>query len=368
MKITQVTIYKYTIPMIPFAIATGIMDCTQNIYIEVETDAKIIGVGECSAFPMIAGETQATCFELAKAFAKLWIGKNALEIADRLAELDFFIAGNYTAKSAFDLALHDLAAQFAHLPLYKYLGGNKKNIESDLTIGLDSSENMAQKAASFVAKGVNIIKVKLGKNPAEDIERVTSIRKAIGTSTKIRIDANQGWTYEEACHALKGLAELNIEFCEQPMRKYNDYLLPQLKAISPIALMADESVFTHQDAAQLIRNNACHYINIKFAKSGGIAEAKRVHDIAAAAGIPCMLGGMLESRVALTAKVHFAMAMPNIVFYDLDTCLLGHLEDPVEGGVQYADGMHLQLNDCIGIGAVVNKTWLQNAEQCIVAA
>jgi L-alanine-DL-glutamate epimerase-like enolase superfamily enzyme len=129
--------------------------------------------------------------------------------------------------------------------------------------------------------------------------------------------------------------------------------------------MADESVFTHHDAERIIRNHACAYINIKLAKSGGIREAIRINDIAEKNRIACMMGGMLESRLALTAKVHFAMATPNIRFYDLDTCLLGHQKDPVTGGVTY-EGMTLHLSDQPGIGADVDESYLQNLEKVII--
>ncbi|KAF5278175.1 hypothetical protein FQR65_LT15769 [Abscondita terminalis] len=104
--------------------------------------------------------------------------------------------------------------------------------------------------------------------------------------------------------------------------------------------MADESVYSHYDAERLCREDACDYINIKFSKSGGIAEALRIDAVAAEFGIPCMIGGMLESRLALAAKVHFAYAAKTVRFYDLDTCMVGHLEDPVIGGVHY-DGYRI---------------------------
>ncbi|MBY0480877.1 MAG: dipeptide epimerase [Chitinophagaceae bacterium] len=365
MQITEIEIYKYSIPMVPFTIATGTMHSAQNLLVRIQTDQGITGVGECSAFPMIAAETQATCYEMAKDFASIWKHKDPLDIEARMNELDLFTAGNYTAKSAFDLALFDIAAKSANQPLYQFLGGQKKRIESDLTIGIDSPEKMAATAIDFYNKGVNIIKVKLGKNAKEDIERIKQIREAIGYSTQIRIDANQGWSYEDAIIALTSLGKYDIAFCEQPMRKWNDELLPALMSISPIPIMADESVFTHHDAERLIRNRACTFINIKFAKSGGILEAIKINKIAEANGIACMMGGMLESRVALTAKVHFAMANQNIRFYDLDTCLLGHLTDPVVGGVKY-QGMELILSDAPGIGADVDPSFLKTLEQTTI--
>ena len=365
MNITHTEIYRYTIPMVPFTIATGTMRHAQNIFIRIHTNEGLIGVGECSAFPMIAGETQATCFELAKDFAACWKNKSATDINQRLDELDALIYRNYTAKSAFDLALYDLAAKAANLPLYQFLGGTNRTVESDLTIGIGTPEEMAATARDFISKEVHIIKVKLGKDVATDVERIRQIREAVGPAMKLRIDANQGWSYEDAILALTQLAPYNIEFCEQPMRSWNDELLPELCKRSPIPLMADESVFTHRDAERLIRNNACAYINIKFAKSGGIREALRINQVAEKNGIACMMGGMLESRLALTAKVHVAIACKNIQFYDLDTCLLGHLTDPVVGGAQFK-GMELSVNDQPGIGADVSESFLSGLEKVVV--
>jgi L-alanine-DL-glutamate epimerase-like enolase superfamily enzyme len=210
-----------------------------------------------------------------------------------------------------------------------------------------------------------MIKVKLGKKADDDVERIKQIRKAVGEKTVLRIDANQGWSFDDAVKALQQLAVYNIQFCEQPMRKYNDELLPQLCKLSPIPVMADESVFTHYDAERIIRNNAATYINIKFAKSGGINEAIKINAVAEKNNMNCMLGSMLESRLALTANVHFAMANKNIIFYDLDTCLLGQLADPVINGMSY-DGMKLIVPDGIGIGADVDDAYLKNVEQVII--
>lgn len=365
MQITSTHIYRYSIPMVPFTIATGTMDFAQNVLVIIHTNEGITGYGECSAFPMIVGETQATCYEMGKAFATILKNKDPLDIAARMQELDSFTARNYTAKSAFDIALHDIAAKAANKPLYAYLGGSTKKIVSDLTIGIDTPSNMAAQAIEFAQLGVATIKVKLGKDPATDIERIKAIRTAIGNNTTIRIDANQGWSYEDAITALTELGKYHIEFCEQPMRTYNDELLPQLCVQSPIPLMADESVYTHHDAERIIRNKACASINIKFAKSGGIAEAIKINEVAEKNNIPCMMGGMLESRLALTAKVHFAMAKSNIIYYDLDTCLLGHKTDPVLGGAKYS-GMELSVNDESGIGASVDPTFLQTLESITI--
>lgn len=351
--------------MIPFTIATGTMDYAQNIFIRVHTDAGYYGVGECSAFPMIVGETQSTCFEMAKDFAAIWKGKDALNMEERMAGLHLYTAFNSTIKSAFDMALYDLAAKQAKVPLYKFLGGSSKELETDLTIGIDSPENMAATAREYKTKGVRIIKIKLGKNGEEDIERVKQIRLAVGYDLELRIDANQGWSFDTAVSVLKEIGKYNIQFCEQPMRRWEDDKLPELRRLSPVKIMADESVFDHHDAERLIKARSCDYVNIKFSKSGGISEAKKINAVCEQYHIPCMMGGMLESRIALTAFSHFAVANPNIIFYDMDTCLIGHKLDPVTDGVIF-NGFFLKIPHTPGIGADADDEFLKGLEKVCI--
>jgi L-alanine-DL-glutamate epimerase-like enolase superfamily enzyme len=263
------------------------------------------------------------------------------------------------------MALYDLSAKAAGLPLYRFLGGMPKEIITDITIGLSSSEDMALEAARLKEQGAHVLKIKLGENPQDDIARIRTIRQAAGFDIPIRIDANQGWSYESAVEILQGLEAYKIQFCEQPMRTYNDHLLPELRAQTIIPIMADESVYNRHDAERLCRADACDYINIKFSKSSGIHEALKIQELAAEYQVPCMIGGMLESRLALTAKVHFAYAAPNVKFYDMDTCMIGHLEDPVNGGVRF-DGYRISLKDAVGIGADIEQEFLNKCESWVI--
>ncbi|RYY33948.1 MAG: dipeptide epimerase [Sphingobacteriaceae bacterium] len=365
LKITHIDIYRFSISMEPFSIATGTMTHAQNVFIRVHTSGGFYGVGECSAFPMIVGETQDTCLVIAREFAKLWIDEDALDIPARLQQIHSFTAGNTTIKSAFDMALYDIAAKHEGLPLYQFLGGDKRRVETDITIGIGTAEDMAAKAINFKNSGATILKVKLGKDAATDVERIKQIREAIGGDMKIRVDANQGWAFDDAVFALQNIAPFDIEFCEQPMRTWYNDRLPELMQLSTVKIMADESVYNHHDARMQIESGSCHCVNIKFSKSGGIFEAKQIHDTASSLGIPCMMGGMLESRIALSAKLHFVYASPNIKFYDMDTCMLGHLADPCVGGVTY-DGYFLNIDDSIGIGADADEKFLEGCETWVV--
>jgi L-alanine-DL-glutamate epimerase-like enolase superfamily enzyme len=365
MKISYIEIYRFSIPMEPFVIATGTMYFAQNVLVKIHTDKGVHGYGECSAFPMIVGENQDTCIAMGKEFAKLLIGKDPLDIPERMNDLLSYAAHNSTIKSAFDMALFDISSKHAGLPLYQFLGAHKRTVETDMTIGIDTPERMAVTALKYKTQGCRILKVKLGKNIHDDIQRVEMIRSAVGEHMTIRLDANQGWSFDDALLALSALAKFNIQFCEQPMRTWYDDKLPELNINSQIPIMADESCYNHHDARRLINSKSCDLLNIKISKSGGILEAQKIHEVALQTGTKCMLGGMLESRLALTANLHFAMASQNVIYFDLDTCLLGHLADPVIGGLTY-NGYFLDLPDGIGIGAEPDPVYLKKCEKWIV--
>ncbi|SKB63292.1 o-succinylbenzoate synthase/o-succinylbenzoate synthase,TIGR01928 [Parapedobacter luteus] len=365
MNITTITIYRFSIRMEPFTIATGTMNHAQNLLVRIATDTGMEGFGECSAFPAIVGETQDTCFVVAQAFARIWKGKDALDITERLAELDAYTAKNPTVKSAFDMALFDLVAKHAGLPLYRYLGGEARQVVSDITIGIGPLATMVATARRYATQGATAIKVKVGNDVNTDVAKIAAIRQAVGPKIAIRIDANQGWTFRQAIFALQAMEAIEVEFCEQPLHTSDDELLYALRQAVSIPIMADESCYSARDARKLARNRSCDYINIKLAKSGGIHEALKIHQVCQQERIACMIGGMLESRLAVTANLHLAYACSGIHFFDLDSALLGLLEDPVIGGATY-DRYLMTLPDAAGIGASVDEQYLKGLEQVIV--
>ncbi len=249
--IKKIEVYAYTIPAKPTSISLGTIDAAENFLVRIYTDEGITGWGEGAPFPMIVGETQATCMALSKPFSALLLQKDALAIEERMKSLQAFAPFNYTCKSAFDMALFDVASQFAGLPLYAYLGGRKKEIISDETIYIQSPERMADDAKLLAAKNPIAIKVKVGKNnsASHDIEIIRGIREAIGYEIPLRLDANQGWSVENAITVLKSLKALNIQFCEQPNHKLDIAGLKRIKQHSHTKIMADEACFTAHDAA-----------------------------------------------------------------------------------------------------------------------
>lgn len=365
MKITAIHLYRYDIPLkAPIAISLGTIDHARNLLVEIQTSEGITGWGEGSPFWMIVGETQASGLAAAEDMARLLLNRDPLAMEGCVNALLRYLPGHPTTRSAFDMALYDIAAKAAGMPLYQFLGGRKRPLVTDETIYLNAPERMVDDALRIQSKGAEAIKVKLGTNARDDIRRVEAIRNAIGDQTPIRTDANQGWDVATAQAVLRAISDSNVQYCEQPVARHDIAGLRHLRRSSTVPIMADESLFDATDAIRLVREEAVDYFNIKLSKSGGIFEALKINAIAEAAGVPCMIGCMSESRLALTANAHFAAARQNVRFCDLDACF-EHADDPVQGGITY-HGYQIELPDAPGIGAEVDPAFLNALERVVI--
>jgi L-Ala-D/L-Glu epimerase len=367
LSIRQIELYKLSIPLIePFTTSLGREDAAENVVVKIITSTGITGMGECSPYMPINGESQDTCFIVGQYFAHVLKGQNPLDIAHCISLMDKVIYGNTSIKSAFDIALYDIASQHASMPLYQFIGGeNNKIIITDYTVSIDEKEKMAADAVKIKEQGYPAIKVKLGKDGKKDVERMKAIRAAVGDAIPLRIDANQGWEVDEAIDTLKALGPLNIQHCEEPIARWNFLQLPKVKKESPIPIMADECCSDDHDAARLIQLNACDYMNIKLGKSGGIYKALKMVRMAEAANIHLQIGAMLESRLAMTAFAHFSLCSPHIVHYDFDTALM-FSADPVSGGIVYEKNGVVRVPELPGLGATIAESWLEKMVKVVV--
>jgi L-alanine-DL-glutamate epimerase-like enolase superfamily enzyme len=358
-KIESIEIYKSKIKLKdPFVTSLGLHDHAENVIVAIRTDKGITGFGECSPFMTINGESMDTGFIVGQYLAKALKGKNALNIEDCSMTMDAVIFGNSSIKSAFDIALHDIASQEAGLPLYAFLkGNNQKVLITDYTVSIGEAKKMASDALKIKENGFQVIKVKLGDSKEKDVERVRLIREAIGNTLPLRIDANQGWSKEEAIETLKALAIYNIQHCEEPIARWNYMELPKVRKQSPIPIMADESCCDHHDAKRLIDIGACDYFNVKLGKSSGIYKAQKIIRLAEQAGINMQVGGFLESRLGFTASAHLALTSDNIIHCDFDTPLM-FVEDHVIGGINYNKKGVVNLPGKNGLGASFDETYL----------
>ncbi|MEO5570748.1 MAG: dipeptide epimerase [Bacteroidia bacterium] len=365
--IKQIEIYESPIKLKkPFVTSLGKHDFAENIIVVIRTNKGVTGFGECSPFMTINGESMETCFIVGQYIAKVLINKNPLNIERCVAMMDNLIYGNSSIKSAFDIALYDIASQHAELPLYKFLGGNNdKILITDYTVSIGDSEKMADDALKIKKAGFPVIKVKLGETKEKDVKRIRSIRKVIGKTIPIRIDANQGWNVEAAVEILNALSEFNIQFCEEPIPRWNFMKLSKVKKKSPIPVMADESCCDHHDAKRLIDIKACELFNIKLGKSSGIFKALKIIRLAEKAKIKMQVGGFLESRLGFTASAHLALTSKNILHCDFDTPLM-FIEDAIIDGINYSKNGIIKVPDKDGLGASVNEKYLKRLKKVIV--
>ncbi len=366
--IASVEIYKLYVPLKePFVISLGPINNVQNVIVIIRTAQGITGYGECSPYMTINGESIDTCFVVGQYLARVLKGQDALNIQACHGLMDKTIYGNASIKSAFDMALYDIAAQQAGVPLYRFLGGAKtKVITTDMTVGIGAPDKMKADATRFVQQGFPAIKVKLGEGKEADVARIKAIRKGIGDAVPLRIDANQGWpTPEAAVAVLQALEPYHIQHCEEPIPRWQFMQLSKVSAATSIAIMADESCSDHHDAERLIQLNACRMLNIKLGKSSGIYNALKIIELATAAGMVLQIGGFMESRLGTTAAAHLALSSNAVIYYDFDTPLM-FTEDPVAYGMVYKENGVIEVPDAPGLGAVIKESYLQNAEKVII--
>lgn len=352
MKIKDIKIGFISVPLKkPFKTALRTVNSVEDVIVRISTDTGNIGYGEAPPTGVITGDTKGSIIgAIEDHIAKCIIGLDIENIEEIMHRLDGCIVKNTSAKAAVDIALYDLYGQLYNAPLYKLWGGYRKEIITDITISVNDPEQMAIDSFEAVKQGYNTLKIKVGKEPYRDIERIKAIREAVGYNIMLRIDANQGWKPKEAIRILRRMEDegLDIELVEQPVAAHDFEGLKLVTDNVSIPVMADESIFSPVDALRIMQMRAADLINIKLMKNGGIHNALKICSIAETFGIECMIGCMLEAKVSVTAAVHLAAAKRIITKVDLDGPVLCS-EDPVSGGAIFND-YRITLTDDPGFG------------------
>ena len=351
MKITDINTRIITIPLITtFKTALRSVDQIENILVTVLTDSDQIGFGSAAPTAVITGETVSSIIGGVEHIRDSIIGME-IDNSERIFQrLNSCIIGCMSAKAAVDMAIYDLLAKSLKIPLYRLLGGLAHDVKTDITVSLDTPEKMIAESREKLSRGFDILKIKVGGNPELDIRRLESIHEAIGTKVKIRIDANQGWSGKEAVKVGRELERrgINIELMEQPVLARDFEGLRYVRDNVAFPVYADESVFSPADALELIRMNSVDGLNIKLMKCGGIYNALKIAAIAETAGIPCMIGSMMEGHISVSAAAHLAVSRTIIGRYDLDAPLF-YRTNPDAGGISY-QGSLVCLPDTPGLG------------------
>lgn len=367
-KISRITAYPFAIPLRhPFRIATMVSTHALGVFVRLETSDGIVGWGEAAPLHAINGETQATVVASLQFLAPLWIGRQTDDFESPARDALRTLPGQNAAISALEMALWDAHAQSQNLSLKDALGGQGRpnHCESDITIGIASLEVTRKQTEEILNQKVKHLKVKTGNGPQDDYDRVKAVREVTGQEITIRTDANQGYDYLQALLSLQLLHHLKVEFCEQPVPRHDLDGLKQLHQLSPVPVMADESIFGPEDAHHLVEHSVCFLFNLKLSKTGGISRAKQIADLADSNLVNCMMGGMVETRLGVTAAAHLALAHPAFEFFDLDAHH-PQAEDPILGGITLVDG-ETHLPEGPGLGAQPDPNYLKSLTELPLA-
>lgn len=363
MKITRIETIPICVPLKPeFAIRSGRGGAhvtSPFLLVKVHTDAGITGIGEASCTPRWSGEDQFTGAHLIHTYLEpLLAGENPLEIERLAQKFRLAFAANYFTKAAVEMALWDIAGKAANQPVYQLLGGKAREVvTTKWSVSAVEPAKAGDIARWAVTQGFKAMKVKVGLEPEGDIARVKAVREAAGTEIKLGVDANGGWTTAAAISTTERLYDYGIYFVEQPVSPEDPTQLAEVRRKIRVPVVADESVYTLQDARSLALLEAAQVLSIYVGKAGGIGPAKSIAEFADSMGLKCTLGCNLELGVGSAAMLHLATAAKGIAAEEFPCDIIGPffyqddiLREPLslrpgQGSTSNKPGLGVELDD-----------------------
>jgi L-alanine-DL-glutamate epimerase-like enolase superfamily enzyme len=334
----------------PYTIAFKTVDEVNNAFVEITLENGITGIGAGNPSEYVTGESFAQCSDaLQEKNISFLAGRDIREIHQLTFEVWQKFPKNPAARAALDIALYDAFTKFLNVPLVKYLGQKIHSLPTSNTIGIKNVEETLKEAQEYGERGFKILKVKLGKDLQEDIERMVKLREKFGKKFVIRIDANQGYTPEKTIEFFNKTKHLDIELIEQPLPAKEIDATKKLPQEIRKVIAADEALLTPKSALELVKPPvATGIFNIKLMKCGGVSQALKIADIAAQENIELFWGCNDESIVSITAALHAAFSCANTKYIDLDGSL-DLARDVVKGGFILKEGV-MYCSDKPGLG------------------
>jgi L-Ala-D/L-Glu epimerase / N-acetyl-D-glutamate racemase len=341
----------------PFTIASGRLDATRAVEIEtrlVWNGKRATGLGEAACLPPVTREDQPDVLRKIDRLASTLVGLALPDAATALASLlDDLLPDHPVTRAGIETSILDAMARVAEVPLRTLLGGDlgarTHALETDITIAIAEPEHMARLALDWHSRGFRVLKVKVGADFEADARALEAIGRAV-PGARLRIDANAGLSPRQAIALARECESLGlvVECWEQPCAASDLEAMAEVAGVLEAPVIADESVKTLEDLMTIVEHRCADGVNLKLAKMGGLLPAYRIGMEAKAHGLKVMAGGMVETRLGMTAGAHLACALGGVDFVDLDTAWL--LEsDPYEGGYR-AEGPHYTLDDAPGLG------------------
>lgn len=364
MQITAVQTILADVPTRrPHAMSFGTVMLQNFVIVRLRTDAGLEGLGEAAITggPTWNEESAETVKAVIDRYlAPVLMGQDPFQAEYLHREMDRAAKGNHFAKAAVEFACFDLMGRALRVPVSTLLGGAVRDripYSWSLATG-DVAQEIAE-AKALADQGNVLFKVKVGVRPAaEDVGRLQRIAAALPSPVKVRVDANQGWDEPTTLRTLPLLETIGLDLLEQPVPRWNLDAMARITAASRLPIMADESVCTIQDCLEAARRHIAHVWSLKMTKAGGLLRAKQAAAIAEAAGIPCYVGSMIETRIGTAASAHFCAATPVVT----QGCeLFGPLllaDDLTREGIRYEAG-HVLVPDGPGLGVSLDEAKLE---------
>ncbi|KAG7631690.1 Mandelate racemase/muconate lactonizing enzyme C-terminal [Arabidopsis suecica] len=346
----------------PFTIASSRLDSVSNVAIRIELNDGFVGWGEAPILPSVTAEDQIMAMVKAREASEFLRELPEMKLGNVLQEIGRFLPGHQFAsvRAGMEMAMIDAAAKSVRVPLWKLFGGASSTITTDITIPIVSPAEASVLASKYRKRGFETLKLKVGKNLKADIEVLQAIR-AVHPTCSFILDANEGYQTEEAVKVLETLHEMKVTpvLFEQPVHRDNweglSHVTRTAKNRFGVSIAADESCRGLTDLKKIIEGNIVDVVNIKLAKTG-ILESLEVIELARSSGIELMIGGMVETRLAMGFSGHLAAGLGCFRFIDLDTPLL-LADDPVQGGYK-ACGAVYEFKDEGGHGGYLQWNYV----------
>ena len=322
-----------------YTLAYDTSESATNYILKITTTNGVSGYGCAAPDKYITGEDPISIeTHIRDKVIPYLEGKNPFhrgEINEGLREM---LPNHKSVQAMVDMALHDLVARRAKLPLYQVLGGYRDRIATSVTIGILPVSDTVDEAKRILANGFKILKIKGGLDIESDIEKIHKLREKLGSFVRIRFDANQGYTPKDTVRFLEAVSKCNLEILEQPVHIDEDLSQYEYYTRSKVPIMADESLKGLRDAYKLAKNKTIDMINIKLQKVGGITQGAHINSVSKAAGNEVMIGCLNECALGISAGLHFALSRPNIIYADLDAHM-DYENDPFSGLFQIKEGI-----------------------------
>lgn len=318
MKITKVKALPITLPIkddIAIISSLGTHRTSPYTLVILHTDEGLQGLGEATVTAGWSGETQlGSVAILEQVFQPLLLERDPFDWEALREALDRAAPDNWFSKAAVEMALLDLVARKLQVPLYRLLGGacHDKHIPIKFVVGAREPLAAARLALQFVEQGFTTLKIKVGRDPETDVKRVREVRAAVGEEIRLTVDANGGWSVAEAIQCLRRMEPCHLLLAEQPVHRHDVEGMAEVRHRVGLPIMADEAVFSLQEALAILRHRAADIISVYPGKNGGLWKAKQIVHLAAQEGVACHVGSNLEWDIGSAAMAHLAVSTPNI--------------------------------------------------------